>query len=213
MLRAGGFTLVEMVIVVTIMMILVTLAVSTMGGMMETLRMKESVSAIRNSMEHARQLAIASDRNVVFRIYRLSDDMGAHAWRGFEYGVEEWVTDPNDPEYVDPSSPGFRTTFVSAAPMERLSGGLVFHPAAVFSVLIDSAQAGLEKGEDKGTDGAPRSYTSFKFTPEGRCNLPGTNAWTLTIVPEKSAAESTLPPDYTALQLDPSTARARVYRR
>jgi hypothetical protein len=126
--------------------------------------------------------------------------------------VEELVTDPDDPEYRDPTTAGYRATFVPSGPMVRLAEGWVFHPSATFSRLIDASQANLQSGEDTGPDGAVRSYTSFKFTPDGRCTLPASIAWTITIVPEKAVAFTTLPPNYTALQLDPSTARARVYR-
>lgn len=210
---SGGFTLSEITVVIAIMAILMALAASSLKGMMDTLRMKEGIFTIRSVMERARQLAITLNRDVTLRIYRLPDDGGGEAWRSFEYGVEKLVTDPDDREYKDPTTPGFRPRFVPSAPAERLPAGLIIHPSTTFSLLVDGTRSELEKGEDTGPGGVSRSYTSFKFTPEGRCNLPIARSWTLTIVPDKTDVQTaTLPPNYAVLQLDPSTADVRVYR-
>lgn len=211
--HSGGFTLIEIIVVVAIMIILVSLAGSSMKGMMETLRMKEAIATTRGVMERARQMAVTLNRDVTLRIYQSSGDFGALGWRGFEYGVEEPVMDPNAPNYRDPTSPNFRASFVPAAPAERLPTGLVFHPSATFSVLLDASLSELQSGQDTGPDGKPRSYTSIRFTPEGRCELPTGRSWTLAIVAENTVAQSaSLPRNYAVLQLDPTTAHVRVYR-
>jgi uncharacterized protein (TIGR02596 family) len=209
-----GFSLAEIIIVVTIMMILVTLAAPSMSGVMDSLRMKEAVSNTRSTMEQARQAAIAMNRDVTVRFYRVADEAGELAWRGYTYGTEEVITDPNDPQYKDPTAHDYQPAFVASVSMERLPQSVVFHSSATFSRLLDETQSALRSGKEKGADGAMRTYTSFKFTPDGRCTLPAAQAWTLTIIPEKASAQTTtLPPDYTTLQLDPTTARVRVYRR
>lgn len=209
----GAFTLVEIIVVVTIMMILVTLAASPMKGMMDSLRMKEAVSNTRDVMEQARQAAITMNREMTVRIYRVPDELGTLEWRACAYGVEEVITDPNDPEYQDPTGPEYQPMFVAAASMERLPAGFVFHPSTTFSRLLDTTQTALRSGEEKGAGDAPRAFISFKFTPDGRCALPLSQTWTLTIVPERASSQAALPPDYATMQLDPSTARMRVYRR
>jgi uncharacterized protein (TIGR02596 family) len=209
----GGFTLAEIIVVVTIMTILVTLVASPMKGMMDSLHMKEAVSNTRDVVEQARQAAITMNREMTVRLYRVPDEMGTPAWRACAYGVEEVFTDPNDPQYQDPTTPDYQPVFVASASMERLPAGLVFHPSTTFSRLLDTTQPALRSGEEKGVDGALRTFISFKFTPDGRCALPVSQTWTLTVVPEKASAQTTLPPDYATLQLDPSTARVRVYRR
>ncbi|RBP42644.1 uncharacterized protein (TIGR02596 family) [Roseimicrobium gellanilyticum] len=211
---ARGFTLAEIVVVIAIMTILVTLTASSMNGLMGSLHMKEGVTNARHMMEQARQEATTMNRDVVVRFYRVPDDMGVLAWRACAYGTEKLTTDPDKPQYHDPTVPGYRPPFVASSPMERLPGDLVFHPAAAYSLLLDATQSALQCGEELAPDGEIRQFTSFRFTPDGRCTLPAAQSWTITLVSERDLAKSPgLPPGYATLQLDPSTARVRVYRR
>lgn len=211
--KKAGFTLVEILIVITVILLLLTIAGSTAGGMLDTLRMKEGMETLRNTMDQARQTAMTLNREVIVRIYKAKNEMGDEAWRGLEYGVVNLITNPDDPKYVDPTAAGYKPKFERLGTIQRLPAGLVFHPSPTYSLLIDPAQPDLEKGREEGPDGEERDYVSFTFSPDGSCNLPPTKKWTLTLLKESDLTEdAALPPNYAAMQLYPATARMRIYR-
>jgi uncharacterized protein (TIGR02596 family) len=203
-----GFTLVEVLIVITVMLLLLTIAGSGVGGMLDSLRMKEAIETVRSTMEQARQSAMISNKEITVRIYKLKDEFGVENWSEIEFGVAKLVTDPDAPGYEDPTVPGYKPKFERIRSVERLPHGMIFHPASTYSQLIDSAQSDLESG----IDGNERQYIAFRFGPDGRCNLPANKKWTLTLVKESDLKDSGLPPNYATMQLDPATARVRIYR-
>jgi len=211
-LRSPGFTLVEILIVITVMLLLLTIAGTGASGMLDTLRMKEGMATMRDTMEQARQAAIISNREVIVRIYKTRNEFGEEFWRGLELGVMKLVTDPDAPGYENPSAPGYKPKFERVRAVENLPGGLAFHPSPNYSLLLDSSQTELEKGLEQGPDGVQREYISFRFSPDGSCNLPTSRKWTLTLLKASDLKTGSLPPNYATMQLDPATARVRIYR-
>lgn len=208
----AGFTLIEILIVVTIMGVMLAMAGSGASSMMTTLRMKEAIENVANSMEHARQLAMTSNHDVVFRIYRVRNDMGEDHWRGVEFGVADVVTNPDAPGYQDPTAANFVPKFKPTGAPTLLPSGMVFHPSATYSTLVDVSKTDLATGTDTAPDGTSRTYISFRFLPDGRCSLGSTTRWTLTLVRESEASAAGLPANFSTMQLEPTTARIRTFR-
>ena len=201
-----------MLIVIAIMGLMLAMAGTSASSLMTTLRMKEAMETIGNTMEHARQVAMTSNHEVVFRIYKVKNDMGEDAWRSVEFGTVKIVTDPADPEYKDPTAAGFEPSFTAIGAAEHLPEGMVFHSDATYSTLVNASGTDLIKGTDTGPDGRTRSYVTLKFLPDGRCNLDTSKKWTLTLVKEADATQGGLPANFATMQLDPATARIRFYR-
>lgn len=206
-----GFTLIELLIVVAILVILLTMAATQTAAGLESMKMRQAVETTRYAMEQARQLAMTRNHGIMFRFYEDPAELGAPAWNTMEFGVAEIITDPSDPGYVAPGSTGFQPRFKRLGSVERLPGGLVFHPSNTFSTLVGNDAALLRGTETAPESGAIRRYTAFVYQPDGRCPLPPGSPWTLTIVKEQEATVS-LPANYATLQLDPRTARVRLYR-
>lgn len=89
------------------------------GSLMTTLRMKEAVQTVGNAMDHARQVAMTSNREVVFRIYKVSNDMGEESWRTVEYGTVDVVINPDDAGYKDPTAADYEPPFNPSGPRRR----------------------------------------------------------------------------------------------
>jgi uncharacterized protein (TIGR02596 family) len=205
-----AFTLIELLIVVAIMGILLTLAVSHASGGMEGMKMRQALETTRSAMEHARQVAMTSNQAVMFRVYEMKDSFGKPAWRTMEHGVAEAVTDPADPAYKTPGAQGYTPGFKRLGSIEKLPDGIIVHPSATFSSLLGT-NAALLTGTDDSQDGQLRKYIAWIYLPDGRCSLPADQAWTLTLVKEDTVGTN-LPDNYVTLELDPRTARVRAYR-
>jgi len=209
--RPAGFTLVEVITVVAIIAVLITLAASQASGVLESIKMRQAIESTRNAMEHARQVAITSNRGVMFRLYEIKDGTGDLAWRAFEFGTTDGITDPSDPDYNDPGGAGYKPVFKRIGSMERLPLGIVFHPSTEFSTLVGTQHTLIYDTETSPHDDQPRRYTSFFYLPDGRCTLAPSLSWTLTLVRAKDVKEE-LPANYATIQLDPRTAKERIYR-
>lgn len=207
-----AFTLVELLAVVAIMGLMLALAGSGASSLMTTLRMKEAIQTVGNSMEHARQLAMTSNHEVVFRIYKVQNDRGEDAWRSMEFGTVNIVTNPDIAGYKDPTAANYEPPFTPAGAPEKLPEGVVFHPGATYSTLLAENQTDLVRGAETAPNGQTRSYVSFRYLPDGRCSLSTAQKWTLTLVKQEEAASGGLPANFATMQLEPATARVRFYR-
>ncbi len=209
----AAFSLIEILIVVTIIALLATISIGSANSI-NSLRMKQAISTTTGTIARARQIAMSTNKEIYVRIYKMADERGVVGWRAMEYGIAQVITDPADPRYVDPSTPGFHTIFARVAPMERLPQGFIFHPSTIYSSILDSTNTALVSGTENAPEGGTRDYVSFLCLPEGRCTLPVANNWTLTVVNEQDALRTTkgLPANFTTLQLEPRTSRLWSYR-
>lgn len=217
--RRAAFSLIEILVVVSIIAILTTITIGTANSSINSLRMKQAISTVNGILARARQQAMSTNREIYVRIYKMADERGVMGWRAMEYGTatvqsDPNPSDPNAPPYVDPSSPAFKCTFTRVAPMERLPQGFVFHPSTIYSTILDSNNTALVSGTETAPEGGTRDYVSFLCLPEGRFTLPIASSWTLTIANEQDALRTTkgLPANFTTLQMEPRTARMWSYR-
>lgn len=192
--------------------IMLVAAGSGASSMMSTLRMKEAMESISNSMDHGRQLAMTSNRDVVFRIYKFTNDMNQSNWRSMEFGTVDIETNPDATGYQDPTGTNFKPKFKAAGAPTILADGMVFHPSTSYSSLLDTTKTELITGSDTGPDGRARDYVSFRFLPDGRTSLGTGTKWSLTLIRESEATGAALPANFATMQLDPATARVRTFR-
>lgn len=208
-----AFTLIELLIVISIMAILLTLAALAAGDMINSIRMRDAIETVRSQFESARQTASTQNTAVLIRIYREPDEFGNLQWSAIEFGTADLDLDPDSPDFQNPEAPNFEIPIKSLGPIQRLPESHVFHPSTTYSTLL-SGTAPLQSGTFRGVDNVDRPYISFVFLPDGRTNLPTTTNWTLTIVKAQDllVSPTALPSNYTTLELAPTTSRLRTYR-
>lgn len=205
--RRYAFTLIEVLVVVTILSILMAVGASIITGNMESMQMIQAIENTRHKMEYARQVAMTQNHRVELRIYRMKNETGTSTWNAFEIGTIETT-----PTLLPNSIP--EEIFQPTSSLSRLPAGYAFHPATAFSSLL--SHTGIRTGTQAATDspdGHARDYASFQFLPDGRCLLDTGEKWTLTIIKENQlVSTSALPANFATLQLDAATARLRLYR-
>lgn len=210
--KKSGFTLIELLVVVAIMTVLLTLAASSASNMLDSINMRDAIQNIQSQFENARQTASTKNAIIIVRIYQEKDEFGEERWRAIEFGVPDLSLNPAAPNFQNPEVNEFEPNIKPLTPITRLPSGYIFHPSPTYSTLIADGQDALHAGESEDAGGNKRKYKSFLVLPDNRTNLPTDINWTLTIVKETDYKEAGLPSNYATLELDPSTARMRVYR-
>jgi uncharacterized protein (TIGR02596 family) len=210
--RPHAFTLIEILLVVTIMGVMLTAAGGLSSDIADSMSFREAIQQVKGQMESARQTAITTNRSVSVRIIQGEDEFGEVVWNGVQLGFTECISDPDAAGYATPVAGSYEPGFKAMDTIDRLPAGFVFHDNTTFSTLLSQPE-GLGSGMMTDASGKQREYVSFAFLPEGRCTLPSEEKWTLTMVRQRHLSADTLPIDYAAIQIDARTARCRIYRR
>lgn len=208
----SGFTLIELLMVITVMALLLSLTANISQEVVDSMNFRQALQNIKSQLESARQMAMTTNRNVMVRLIESRDELGNIVWNSLQIGSADVVTEPGKTGYQTPVVGNYEFSFKPLKAVENLPTGFVFHPSSTYSTLL-SAHPNLDRGETTMPDGEQRKYVAFAFQPDGRCTLQPGEIWTLTLIRDKDLNSETLPRDYATIQIDPRTARARVYRR
>lgn len=152
--RAGfekGFTLVEMLVIMAILVLLCSLLVPAVSGILHGLRMEQGIGSLRSCIELARLEAGAQNRPVEVRFFR--DPNGSIAF-GHYMGFQLFILKESG---MKPLSP-----------LIRLPVGVVIGYDDRTSLLNAS---GIGSGTGSGIS-ASWVYRSFEIAPSGETSLP-----------------------------------------
>jgi len=203
---ARAFTLAEMLTVLGIILILLVLIVPAVGPLLNSSRINTAGSMLMDELNLARQIALAQNRNVEVRFYRIdppAGDTGSSEFRAFR----SFLTDDDDPALAKPLSK-----------VRYLPQQVVFASQGSLSTLLDTARPTLIQGKETFPQAtAATSYVSFLFRSSGGTNLspvdpPGGN-WYVTLhgANDPKNSNTGLPSNYFTVQVDAVTGRVRSY--
>lgn len=198
----SAFTLVEMLMVITIIAILMGLAGASFQGSIKSQSLAASARQLGADLEFAALLARKENRPVDVLFYKFvpGDALGEPAFRGYQFGVLEGFDDTGAPQYrflVEP---------------KRFTTGVIFAPKPEHTTLLSLP----EKPVNMQSVGLPEAakYISYQIRPDGSTTLDAAQHHALTLVLENDADTAEgggLPPDFRTILINPVTARARVY--
>lgn len=193
----GGFSLVELLVVLAIVALLAALAAPAVVSSLSASRLTTAGQSVRDALALARQAAVSRSATVEVR------------W--FKYAG----TGDAAPRYR--SMQTFLITSGSARPLDRglqLPAGVVLSEDPSLSPFLNStnhAEAPVPAGEPMPGGGTDNRYRAFRFSARGSADLAiGENSFTL--IPEDGSARET-PANFVTLQVQPISGGVREFRR
>jgi uncharacterized protein (TIGR02596 family) len=205
---ARAFSLIEMLIVVSVVGILLAFAAPQLFSLVQSTSLTSEGTAIRNRMSQAQQIALSQNTDVEVRFFKMKDEGNAEietAYRGFQFYRY------NEYGQLLPVSQFFR-----------------IRPPIVINEPLSTLVEGNSSGTNflsptKGTAPIPVvsdlqtfEYVSFRFKPDGSTDLPGRakgggDTWYITLT-KGLPTDSKVPNNYFTVQLDPFNGRVTSYR-
>lgn len=191
---AGGFSLIEMLMVVGIMAILLVISVPAFSSLMSSNNLAQGGQILADQINLARQMASAKNQAIEFRLIRL----GGVSAKGY-HAVQLWGSD---------------TTGVSR-PLSRLilfpQNILVSENKTALSTALEYSSEGTMPAGAGAAGDAP--YAAFQIRPSGVVTPPmPMDDFYFTVVSARHAEAATLPDNYVTVQINPQTGTALIYR-
>jgi uncharacterized protein (TIGR02596 family) len=200
--RRAAFTLIEILVVMTIMVMMVALGMSV-GSAWKAQKLTSQARQLSSDLSEAALLAMKDNYPVQFRFYMLPDDLGtgdATAMRAFQVARLTGY-DPNTQQPL----------YTTLTEVRYFEDDIMLMDSSNFNSLASQKPADPVVG-DPTLRGKQRSYRSFMFLPNGTTTLPRTPDSVFTLVKERDVKNSgTLPDNYRSVTLQPVTGKATMY--
>ena len=215
--RLSGFTLMEMLVVVTVIGMLFAFSAPQLFSLLQSSSLSSAGSLVRNKLTQAQQMALSKNIDIEVRFFKFSDELQAQVdeeIRGFQF------FEYNDEGEAVPVSKFF-----------RVQSPVIISTDAKLSTLLQEGSGGRSPttGEykiplglsEKGKEQA--DYVAFRFRPDGSTDLPGRSGgggsgattgdtWHITLVKELSDVGGKPPLNFYTIQIDSYNGKISEYR-
>ena len=204
-LLRGGFTLIEMLLVIAIMSILMVLSFNSIHNLVGSTDLSTSAVTVVDALNMARQRALSMNHPVEVRFYKVPPKTGSApsgsptAYRAL--GIYE----------INENGPRLMQKLVYLANSAEFSNSASFGTLLSFTPL---ASADLSIGGSTLTC----DYHCFQFLPDGTTNLDlqpasASDTWHVMIFNSNHPPTSSTPPaNYVSIQLDPVSGRTETFQ-
>jgi uncharacterized protein (TIGR02596 family) len=199
----GGFTLVEILVVVAIIAIVATLVVPAVVSMTGGSQLKSATQKIVATLDLAHSAAVTRDQSMEIRFYSYPDPNSPAS--AFQYRALQifQITDSGVPSPLNAV-----VTLPTGIVVDSGTGSPLL--SSLFSSLPITTGSSLGPIPAVGTN---YQEVSFRFLPNGGTNLAATTQWYLTLRKSNTPPVNNLPPaDYVAIQIDPINGITTQYR-
>lgn len=190
--RLGGFSLIELLSVVVIILVSMSLLVPAFQGIMQSSSLTSTAASIQDELSLARALAVANTRRTQVRFYRFGEGNHYRAMRVF-------LETPNG-------------TPEAARRIVRLPDGIIIDSGGTLSPVLATtpSSSGSETNAAPGLP-SPVPYAGFRFEPSGAVDVASsaTNSY-FTV---RALTDSASPPrNFATILIQPETGRATTFR-
>ncbi len=206
--RLSGFTLIEMLVVLTVIGMLFAFSAPQLFSLLQASSLSSAGSLVRNKLSQAQQMALSKNIDVEVRFFRFSDELQAQVEdkiRGFQFYKYNEVGKA-----------------VAVSQFYRVQSPVIISTDPKLSTLLQPGTTGRSpvKGISPipvgvGTQREKSPYLSFRFRPDGSTDLPGKSpagdTWHITLVKEGSDARG-VPDNFYTIQIDSYNGKISEYR-
>jgi len=206
--RNGGFTLVELLVVLAVISIVSTLAVMAFRGVNSALNLSGATQQVSAELTNARQTALTLDETVQVRFYQFPDSTGSSATQEFQ-AMQTFETRDNPPQPID------KIVYLPSNIMISSSG--TYSPPLNPANVTATTPVATDPAINLNGIGRNYTYVAVAFKSNGTIDTSAytgswyTGSWFITLF-EKKYATATQLVNYTTVSMDPQDGRLRIFQ-
>ena len=191
-----AFSLLELLVVMSIMVLLLTLLVPSINGVMESGRLTQAATMLSNQFSIGHLKAIGENRPITLRFIRKD------AASSFDR--------------IQLLATGTQGNLLAVDRVNTLPIGIAVAQSAALSSLLDSTlnpeKAATSSDPSLPGLGTSYRYIQFSFRPRGSLDLDITKKWFATVVYLRNDQPSGIPANCITLQIDPVNGNFVTYQ-
>lgn len=205
-LRAGGFSLVELMTVIAILSLLLGLSALSVRGSLDNYRLSATAAQLQADLSYASQRASRDNASVYFRFYRDA--------KGSADGGESYL-DAYQMLRLDQET----GNMVPLGNVKYFDAEIIVFPDPEFSNLLERglsaagesdpaipAAAGMGELTTKDYE-----FCEIRLKPDGSTSLQTDRAWAITLALKRTAGEADPPNESRVLTINSTTSSVRIY--
>lgn len=209
--RQRAFTLIELIIVITIIGIMMVMTVPAISGALRGQKLTQAADLLRAQLAYAQLQAQKENSPMQVRFFqyadptRPGDDEKFRAYQLFRRSA----FDRND---TNSGSVNKNVEVMEpVGPLRKLPAPLIFADSERISTLLSLQKT---RGEVPYRRNRPldAQFVAFDFEPSGATNLGAAKQWYVTLVDEKKERGAEIPDNFATVQIDPFTGSVRLIR-
>ncbi|WP_395751898.1 Verru_Chthon cassette protein D [Prosthecobacter sp.] len=221
-----GFSLIEMLVVVSIVVMILALATPALTRTLQASRLSSAGESILGSISEAQQTAFTNNTPVDIRFFSFMEDLDdAPVFHSYQLFKITQTTQGSG------GSATIKETITPVGNLIRLPEGVIIPVDSQLSFALSGSGTNLTDTKENsqvgysGVSGA--TYSAIRFMPDGTCRSVGStsnglatltlqslqkNFFTLTFGSGSAVTLATLPKNFFTVQIDPYTGKARSYK-
>jgi uncharacterized protein (TIGR02596 family) len=221
--RFAAFTLIEMLVVVTIIVLLLAFSTPALMRTMQATRVTSAGDALMGAISEAQQTAFAQNLPVELRFFKYPEGLDT-AMNFRSYQTFKITQQFQDDGSIDEKP-------VPTGNLVRMTDNVIIVPDASLSPILTPAGGDMPDTRDGSSVGysgvSDARYNALRFMPDGTCRSVGATtsgmaALTFNSLPDsfltvtsesgQSITADNLPKNFYTIQIDPFTGKARNYK-